>query len=92
MDGALGSRTAWLHQPYSDDTTKIGVQTFDAEELLNLFVNSSNYGWQINTHAIGDKANSVVLDAIEAARAASMASSTTELALSPMAWVLICQP
>ena len=68
MDGALGSRTAWLHQPYSDDTTKIGVQTFDAEELLNLFVNSSNYGWQINTHAIGDKANSVVLDAIEAAQ------------------------
>jgi predicted amidohydrolase YtcJ len=67
MDGALGSRTAWLHAPYTDDPTKVGVQTFDSEILLDLLQVGSANGWQINTHAIGDKANTVALDAIEAA-------------------------
>lgn len=64
MDGALGSRTAWLHEPYTDDPSTAGVQTFDPATLVELFRQSKAHGWQINTHAIGDKANSVVLDAI----------------------------
>ena len=68
MDGALGSRTAWLHAPYTDDPGTSGVQTFDEDRLIDIMKRSVKYGWQINTHAIGDKANTVVLDAIEAAQ------------------------
>lgn len=67
MDGALGSRTAWLHSPYTDDPGTSGVQTFDEDRLREIMTASTEYGWQINTHAIGDKANTVVLDAIAAA-------------------------
>ena len=67
MDGALGSRTAWLHQPYTDDPGTSGVQTFDENRLVNIMNRSNAHGWQINTHAIGDKANTVVLDAIDRA-------------------------
>lgn len=67
MDGALGSRTAWLHSPYTDDPGTSGVQTFDEDRLIEIMTASTEYGWQINTHAIGDKANTVVLDAIASA-------------------------
>jgi len=67
MDGALGSRTAWLHQPYSDDPGTSGVQTFDEDRLVDIMKRSNAHSWQINTHAIGDKANTVVLDAIHKA-------------------------
>ena len=67
MDGALGSRTAWLHQPYTDDPGTSGVQTFDENRLVDIMNRSNTHGWQINTHAIGDKANTVVLDAIDKA-------------------------
>jgi predicted amidohydrolase YtcJ len=67
MDGALGSRTAWLHQPYTDDPGSSGVQTFDENRLVDIMNRSNAHGWQINTHAIGDKANTVVLDAIDEA-------------------------
>jgi predicted amidohydrolase YtcJ len=67
MDGALGSRTAWLHQPYTDDPGTSGVQTFDESRLVEIMNRSNTHGWQINTHAIGDKANTVVLDAIDEA-------------------------
>tara|TARA_B100000683_G_scaffold250614_1_gene265890 strand:- start:1278 stop:2966 length:1689 start_codon:yes stop_codon:yes gene_type:complete len=67
MDGALGSRTAWLHQPYTDDPGTSGVQTFDKDRLVDIMNRSNAQGWQINTHAIGDKANTVVLDAIDEA-------------------------
>lgn len=70
MDGALGSRTAWLHAPYTDDPGTSGVQTFDEDRLIDMMKRSVKYGWQMNTHAIGDKANTVVLDAIEAAQLA----------------------
>ena len=67
MDGALGSRTAWLHQPYTDEPGTSGVQTFDESRLVEIMNRSNTHGWQINTHAIGDKANTVVLDAIDEA-------------------------
>ena len=67
MDGALGSRTAWLHQPYTDDPGTSGVQTFVENRLVDIMNRSNAHGWPINTHAIGDKANTVVLDAIDKA-------------------------
>lgn len=67
MDGALGSRTALLHAPYTDDPGTSGVQTFDETRLIGIMKRSTQHSWQINTHAIGDKANTVVLDAIASA-------------------------
>lgn len=64
MDGALGSRTAWLHEPYTDDPATRGLPTFDADEFEALVTRAARAGWQVNTHAIGDKANTEVLDRI----------------------------
>ena len=60
-DGALGSRTAWLHAPYSDAPHTSGVLTYDLEALAELIEQSRPDEWQINVHAIGDRANSEVL-------------------------------
>jgi predicted amidohydrolase YtcJ len=60
-DGALGSRTAWLHAPYSDAPNTSGVLTYDLDALSALIRDSRQGNWQINVHAIGDRANSEVL-------------------------------
>ena len=60
-DGALGSRTAWLHAPYSDAPDTRGVLTFSLEALSDLIATTRDDNWQINVHAIGDRANSEVL-------------------------------
>ena len=61
-DGALGSRTAWLHAPYSDAPDTTGVLTYDLDALRELIRASRGDQWQINVHAIGDRANSAVLE------------------------------
>ena len=60
-DGALGSRTAWLHAPYTDAPNTSGVLTYDLDALSQLIRDSREDNWQINVHAIGDRANSEVL-------------------------------
>ncbi len=60
-DGALGSRTAWLHAPYSDAPHTSGVLTYDLDALRELIRVSRKGHWQISVHAIGDRANSEVL-------------------------------
>ena len=71
-DGALGSRTAWLHQPYSDASETSGVSTYAMDDLAALIKRTRAGSWQINVHAIGDRANSEVLkvfaDALEGDR------------------------
>jgi len=62
-DGALGSRTAWLHAPYSDAPETNGVPTYDLDSLSALIEKTRADNWQINVHAIGDRANSEVLSA-----------------------------
>jgi len=62
-DGALGSRTAWLHAPYSDAPETSGVPTYDLDSLSALIEKTRADNWQINVHAIGDRANSEVLTA-----------------------------
>ena len=60
-DGALGSRGAALLQPYSDDPNNEGLLTLkevQADEILRAALRN---GTQVNTHAIGDKANRLVL-------------------------------
>lgn len=61
-DGALGSRGACLLRPYSDDPGNYGIMTITPEEIGKWCVMAYDNGYQINTHAIGDSANRVVLN------------------------------
>lgn len=66
-DGALGSRTASFWQPYSDDPGNSGELLIREGPLARFIRSAHREGYQIAMHAIGDRANSVVLDAIEMA-------------------------
>jgi predicted amidohydrolase YtcJ len=61
-DGALGSRGAALIEPYSDDHDNHGLMVTSEEKIQDLYKLIIPHGFQINTHAIGDRANRVVLD------------------------------
>ncbi len=60
-DGSLGARTAWLSEPYEDDPSTMGMPVIGEEELENLAERISGAGLQLAIHAIGDKANDMVL-------------------------------
>ncbi len=64
-DGALGSRGAWLKAPYADAPTQSGTPFLADDVLRNLMSRAAMDGYQVAVHAIGDKANAQVLDAIE---------------------------
>jgi predicted amidohydrolase YtcJ len=64
-DGALGSRTAGMLAPYSDDPSTSGILTNDPEKLRAMAIERDKAGFQINFHAIGDRANRVALDVFE---------------------------
>ena len=61
-DGALGSRGAWLLEPYEDMPGVVGHSTTPIEEIYQVCEDALEYGFQICTHAIGDKANQEVLN------------------------------
>jgi predicted amidohydrolase YtcJ len=65
VDGALGSRGAWLKADYADAPGNKGLPFLNDDQLLNLMTRGSMDGFQIAVHAIGDRANQQVLDAIE---------------------------
>ena len=62
-DGALGSRGAALHEEYSDKPGHFGLLLHEIPQLNKLTLQAMQAGFQVNTHAIGDKANTVSLDA-----------------------------
>ena len=66
-DGALGSRGAALLEPYSDDAKNIGLLVSAPAHIQDVATRALKAGFQINTHAIGDRGNRLVLDAYEAA-------------------------
>jgi predicted amidohydrolase YtcJ len=66
-DGALGSRGAALLEPYADDPGNNGLITTPPERIRRVAVRALQTGFQLNVHAIGDRANRVVLDAFESA-------------------------
>src|SRR5258708_3276707 len=67
FDGALGSRGAALLQPYSDTPETSGYLTEKPEELKPMFEEALRRGIQVETHAIGDGANRMILDLYEGA-------------------------
>ena len=66
-DGALGSRGAALLGPYSDAPDTSGFLTVKAEDLRPMLVEALRNGIQVETHAIGDRANRFILDEYETA-------------------------
>ncbi|MGJ8564194.1 MAG: amidohydrolase [Alphaproteobacteria bacterium] len=66
-DGALGSRGAALLAPYSDDPKNTGLLLITKERIMPILERSLRDGIQVNTHAIGDKANQLLLDWYEEA-------------------------
>lgn len=65
VDGALGSRGALLHAPYGDDPGNAGLLLLPPDELERLTREAAARGFQVCVHAIGDRANTLVLDAFE---------------------------
>ena len=63
MDGSLGSRTAALLAPYSDDPGNSGIPQYDQPTLNRMSVERSAAGFQLGFHAIGDRAAQMALDA-----------------------------
>jgi len=63
MDGSLGSRTAALKAPYSDDPGNRGLPQYDQATLNQMAVERSAAGFQLGFHAIGDAAVQMALDA-----------------------------
>lgn len=64
-DGALGSRGAWLLEPYSDSPEVSGTTTLPMDSLYKMAKEALAAGFQVCTHAIGDRANREVLDQYE---------------------------
>jgi predicted amidohydrolase YtcJ len=65
IDGALGSRGAWLLAPYSDKPDSAGLNTEDPADIQRTGELAIRHGYQLCVHAIGDRANREVLDLYE---------------------------
>jgi predicted amidohydrolase YtcJ len=66
-DGALGSRGAALHQPYSDAPDQTGLLVTPPAHIENVARGARAHGFQVGTHAIGDRGTTVVIEAYEKA-------------------------
>jgi predicted amidohydrolase YtcJ len=63
MDGSLGSRTAAMEEPYSDDPGNSGLPRYDQAKLNQMSAERAAAGFQLGFHAIGDRANDMALNA-----------------------------
>jgi len=71
LDGSLGSRTAAMLAPYSDDPGNAGILRVDPPEVTRMAIERDRAGFQIAFHAIGDRANRLALDVFAAVVAAN---------------------
>ncbi|MFY0563684.1 amidohydrolase [Archangium lansingense] len=71
LDGALGSRGAALHESYSDEPGETGLLLMEPEELSRRTWAFMERGFQVCIHAIGDRANTLVVDTLIRASAAT---------------------
>lgn len=67
IDGALGAHGAWLLEPYADLPTSTGLNTEKVENMKETAKFAIENGFQLSTHAIGDRANRETLDIYEEA-------------------------
>lgn len=61
-DGAMSTRTAALREPYIDDRANVGILLWPEDTLESMMRRAHEAGWQIATHALGDRAVAVVLE------------------------------
>jgi predicted amidohydrolase YtcJ len=76
-DGALGSRGAWMLEPYSDSPSSVGLPTNPMETIAEISRLAIDTGVQMCVHAIGDRANRETLNVYE--RAYKMAAGERDL-------------
>ncbi|TVR64961.1 MAG: amidohydrolase [Gemmatimonadales bacterium] len=65
IDGALGTHGAWFLEPYADNPETAGLPQTDPDDLRAVARLALEHGFQVNTHAIGDRGNRETLDAYE---------------------------
>ena len=75
MDGSLGSRTAAMQEPYSDDPANSGIPRYDEDRINLLATERAAAGFQLGFHAIGDRANELALNAFAAAEQTALPAS-----------------
>jgi predicted amidohydrolase YtcJ len=92
MDGSLGSRTAAMHDPYSDDPNNVGIPRYDQAKLNRMAAARAADGFQMGFHAIGDLANDMALDAIAAAEQVGRPADVPPLPRNPDADVVTVTP
>jgi len=71
IDGALGPHGAWLLEPYEDLPESAGLVLEPVEDIAGTAAIAVKHGFQVNTHAIGDRANRETLDIYEKAFASA---------------------
>ncbi|CAH2064021.1 unnamed protein product [Thlaspi arvense] len=71
VDGSLGSNSALFYEEYLDTPNNHGLEVMDLELLSNLTMAADKSGLQVAIHAIGDKANDMILDMYESVAAAN---------------------
>jgi predicted amidohydrolase YtcJ len=74
MDGSLGSHTAALAEPYTDEPTNSGIPRYDQAKLNAMSAERLMAGFQLGFHAIGDEANAMALNAFTAANQVGVAA------------------
>jgi predicted amidohydrolase YtcJ len=62
LDGTFGAATALMYKPFSDQPDKIGFSVINEDILYERMVKAHNLNFQIAIHAVGDKANQIVID------------------------------
>lgn len=63
-DGSMGAGSAWFFEPYTDDPSTSGLAMDSEEDMRRMIREADAAGFNIACHAIGDRANSVILDAL----------------------------
>ncbi len=68
IDGTIGSGTALMFEPFSDNPKSSGLAMMPYEEFEKMVITADKFGFQIGVHAIGDKGNNWTLNAFEKAQ------------------------
>lgn len=92
MDGSLGSRTATLNDPYSDDPDNSGIPRYDQQKLNAMATARAADGFQLGFHAIGDLANDMALNAFAAAEQVGRPANVPPPPTNPDATIVTAAP
>lgn len=88
MDGSLGSRTAALAKPYTDDPGNSGIPRFTQEKVTAMATERAAAGFQLGFHAIGDEANHIALNAFAAAEQVAVPANSEAPPTNPDAAIV----